>query len=591
MKKRIGVIMYQTSASKGQELVAQRMVRDLIELGNDAYLITSIYHNGTEVMPAQSIPREKGYILTQDPELEIPVIRVDSYIAKWPPRRIFFRNFVHTLSNIVDELKLNVLITHSTLWNGPEETAKFVTWRRKMSSMCGYSDAMVLCQMSHYQEPNPNRYSVLEQSYRMAWNKLALPQVFTTANLVLAVTPIETETMKKMGAAPDRMLLFPGGVDETTFASHAKVRPMGFLKEHGIREGKKIISYVGSLEERKNPLCILEIAKRLKTRKDVHFVIAGRGETSYVERIRQLSKKMRNVTFLGEIDEKEKVRLVKATYANIIMSKLEALGLVQMEFMYGGVPIITSAAGGQSWLVRNGIDGIHVNGPSDIEGAEKAILQLVDNKALRTKMSANAKKRAKGFACLKITKSLDAALNKEVLMESGLNALPKEVHMTLAEPEKVLRTWIRKGISIVATDKRIFVVKGRAIKEVVEIPYPSISAIGYAKRYSWRFLGIGILLSLVLTERSVRYASNAAKTIFSPLFLTPLEGVANGIAARIPAEEMKLASLFILGLTATIFLLTSRSGFLLHGNGIPKIYLPYEFHEAIMLVRRMQDEK
>lgn len=42
LRKRIGVIMYQTSKSKGQELVAQRMVREFIKMGHEAYLITSI---------------------------------------------------------------------------------------------------------------------------------------------------------------------------------------------------------------------------------------------------------------------------------------------------------------------------------------------------------------------------------------------------------------------------------------------------------------------------------------------------------------------------------------------------------------------
>lgn len=114
--------MYQTSNSKGQELVAQRMVRDLASLGHEAYLITSVYHDGLEVIPSDSLNKGKGYVLVQDPELGISVIRVDSYVVKWPRRRISFRDFVQVLERIVDEFKLNVLITHSTLWNGPKKS-------------------------------------------------------------------------------------------------------------------------------------------------------------------------------------------------------------------------------------------------------------------------------------------------------------------------------------------------------------------------------------------------------------------------------------------------------------------------------------
>ena len=61
LRKRIGVIMYQTSKSKGQELVAQRMVREFIKMGHEAYLITSIYHDGIEVISSKRLPRTEGY--------------------------------------------------------------------------------------------------------------------------------------------------------------------------------------------------------------------------------------------------------------------------------------------------------------------------------------------------------------------------------------------------------------------------------------------------------------------------------------------------------------------------------------------------
>src|SRR3972149_7557283 len=105
--------MYQTSMSKGQELVAQRMVRAFRKIGHDAYLITSLYHDGNEVIPAESLPNDKNYVYSEDNELGIPVIRVDSFISRWPPRRIAFRDFIHALETIVNDFGLNVLITHS----------------------------------------------------------------------------------------------------------------------------------------------------------------------------------------------------------------------------------------------------------------------------------------------------------------------------------------------------------------------------------------------------------------------------------------------------------------------------------------------
>jgi len=89
--------MYQTSTSKGQELVAQRMVRDFVSIGQKAYLITSVYHDGAEVISPETLTEGKGYVKVEDPELGIPVIRVASYVIKWPRRRISFKDFVHVL--------------------------------------------------------------------------------------------------------------------------------------------------------------------------------------------------------------------------------------------------------------------------------------------------------------------------------------------------------------------------------------------------------------------------------------------------------------------------------------------------------------
>ena len=84
LKKRIGVVMYQTSKSKGQELVAQRMVLEFNKIGHEAYLITSIYHDGNEVISPKGLQRTGGYTVIEDSDLHIPVIRVDSYVARWP---------------------------------------------------------------------------------------------------------------------------------------------------------------------------------------------------------------------------------------------------------------------------------------------------------------------------------------------------------------------------------------------------------------------------------------------------------------------------------------------------------------------------
>jgi glycosyltransferase involved in cell wall biosynthesis len=582
--------MYQTSTSKGQELVAQRMVRDFISLGHEAYLITSVFHDGKEVISSENLTKGKGYIFVADPELGIPVIRVASYVVKWPRRRISFRDFVHVLERIVDEFKLNVLITHSTLWNGPEEVAKFVAWRRYMKDLGGYVDPIVFCHMSHFQEPSAEHYPLVERTFRMAWNRLSLSQILKTANLVLVVTPIEKETKIKMGADPKKCFLFPGGVNEELFLRFAAADTEDFLKGHQISKNAKLVSYLGTLEERKNPMAVLRIAAILKDRPDIHFVIAGRGGSRYADRLKEKASQLPNVTYVGELDEKDKTSLIKSSFANILMSEVEALGLSQLEFMYMGVPVVTSGVGGQSWLVRNGREGIHTEGPEDVDGAAKAIRNLADDPELWNRLSVNAKERARDMASYKIIRELDDAITGELVKESGLMLIPPETILTLAEPEHVLKTWAKGSWGVVATDRRLFIRHGRISRKVTEIPYKSIVYIEHTRRYPWKILLAGLLPAFVLLlEPLWRY-------ILKSTFISVIETLTSSIITIVP--QLGSAQMLVI-LVASIpclisivaFAVQARTGFNLQASGIKLAYLPHGFREAIAFIRSVQDEQ
>ncbi len=406
---RIGIIMYQTSSSKGQELVAQQMTRAFRKGQVEAYLIAGPYDDGKRILPSTVFETSLQGYQQDDKDDQMPILRVDGYISKWPPRRIMFRNFVDSLRNIVDRFSIDVLITHSTLWNGPEETVKFIQWRRTLSDLGLAEREIVYCHMPHYQPPEPIRYPAVERSFRIAWNRLVFPQIVETADLILVTTPIEERYMVRFGAKKDQCHIFPGGVDEELYKNYDKVNFEQFREKYQIPENKKIVSYVGTIEDRKNPLGIIEVAKNLTNLREVHFVIAGHGSTQVLQ-VRGGARNLKNVSYVGEISDEEKVQLIKGSFLNILLSRMEALGLVQLEFMYGGVPVITSAVGGQRWLIRDGIEGIHVNGPVDIDGAVKAIRHLVKNQEIRNKMSENARRRAQEFTLQKLIRRLVAKL-------------------------------------------------------------------------------------------------------------------------------------------------------------------------------------
>jgi D-inositol-3-phosphate glycosyltransferase len=577
--------MYQTSRSKGQELVAQRMVKYFRKIGHDAYLITSIFHDETEVI-SDDLIGDRGYVEVDDGELGIPIIRVASFATRWPPRRIVFRDEVHTLENIVNDFQLDVLITHSTLWNGPEAVAKFVEWRRNIKALGGYQNPLIFCHMSHYQEPSPRRYSLVERSFRMAWNRVSLRTILRIANLILVVTPYEEESKRKMGASKGKCVLFPGGVDDNSFLSFSAANPEELREQLKLGSDVKIVAYIGTIEERKNPRAVLEVAAELKEREDVHFVVAGRGQSEYADEIRKKAEALSNVTYLGELSEREKILLIRAAFLNIILSKMEALGLAQLEFMFGGVPVITSGVGGQAWIIEDNKEGIHTRGAGDIEGAVQGIKELLEDRSKWDRLSVNAKMKAKEFALTKLIRELDSALTKEMEKESGLAQLPPEVRSTITEPEIVVRSWSHGTRKVAATSKRLFIQQGRLSRRTLEIPYSNISSIEHIRRYDWQLLLVGVILSLLLFTQHYLFP------IISISLSSWIVSIAVGLLPNVKSELVEILLIIWLVpafIALPLFLVRARKGYGLRTAAPTPIYLPRSFSEAIQHVREMQD--
>src|SRR6202040_2558844 len=124
---------------------------------------------------------------------------------------------------------------------------------------------------------------IVERAFREAWNETSLKQIVREADLVLVVSPQEKEMMKKRGASEEKCFLFPGGIEELTGVT---CQP-SLLANLKIPVGKKIVTSLGTVEERKNTLSVIEVARILVPRTDIHFVIAGTEQGEYGKRAKE----------------------------------------------------------------------------------------------------------------------------------------------------------------------------------------------------------------------------------------------------------------------------------------------------------------
>jgi D-inositol-3-phosphate glycosyltransferase len=557
--------MYQTSQTKGQELVAQRMVKELRRQGHEAYLITSIFHDQEPVVSREEVIRRGGFIHMFDATLGLPIVRVNSEEVNWPPRRIAFVGFLSVLTGVVDDLNLDVLVTHSTLWNGPEDTAKFVEWKRNQAKGGAPVAKLVFCHMSHFQEPSEERYDLEERTFREAWNSTTLPIVIKLADFVLVTTPYESELMKKMGVEDSKLVLFPGGIDSPSL----ELGELGFRKKHGVPAEPKIVTYLGTVEERKNAKTVLKVAQALMERKDIHFVIAGKLEGDYGGEVKAAATGLPNVTVTGPVSDEDYPSLIWETYLNINMSRSEALGLAQLEFMYSGVPVVTSGVGGQSWVVKDGVSGVVLSGPDDVSGAAQAIRNLVDKPKKWKKLAQRSKEIASQFTMGSLIHSFIKLVSQKLVADGG------GTREALDPGEKLIEAWARNGYKVVVTSRRLKIESARG-KRRVDIPLDQIVRLDKRRKFSWKVPIIGGLGSLASYLALI--LSPTVKGAFDSL-LAPLYTFAPG-----SLEVIFWLAVFIpLGLSFVVTLGTAVEGYsILFGDGIRE-FLPGEFAKALRI--------
>jgi len=145
------------------------------------------------------------------------------------------------------------------------------------------------------------------------------------------------------------------------------------------KDGKKRILFIGGLYPRKGVEYLIEAVKILsQERKDFIVEIIGYGP------FRQRYERLVNeygltdvVKFLGRVSDEEKIKALKNCDFFVLPSLYENFGIVLIEAMACGKPVITTSSGGQVEFI-NESNGLLVK-PKDVKALANAIKFMLDN--------------------------------------------------------------------------------------------------------------------------------------------------------------------------------------------------------------------
>jgi phosphatidylinositol alpha-mannosyltransferase len=219
--------------------------------------------------------------------------------------------------------------------------------------------------------------------YGIGGNKIAMPY-FRRLNGLIAVSKPAHEFISSH--FPGDYSIIPNGIDVDAFAKD--VEPFANLQDGMIN-----LLFVGRLEKRKGLKYMLAAYSRLKWDwPNLRLVVVGPGKPDQDSHSIMSERNLQDVMFVGGVSEEDKARYYQS--ADIYCSPAtgrESFGIVLLEAMAAGKPIVATSIEGYSTVVTEGKEGLLVP-PKDDEALADAISKLLKNPELREQMAANGRK-------------------------------------------------------------------------------------------------------------------------------------------------------------------------------------------------------
>jgi glycosyltransferase involved in cell wall biosynthesis len=162
---------------------------------------------------------------------------------------------------------------------------------------------------------------------------------------------------------------------------------------------EKIVIYVGRFVREKGIQVLLNSAGAiLAKRPDTKFVIVGGGHREKFERFAEWSGLKDKVHFTGFMANLSLYQMYRVADVAVFPSLYEPFGIVALEGMAAGAPVVTSDAGGLKEVVLHDLTGT-LSFAGDSASLAWAVLNVLDDPARTAKLAANATERLQSDFC------------------------------------------------------------------------------------------------------------------------------------------------------------------------------------------------
>jgi glycosyltransferase involved in cell wall biosynthesis len=199
------------------------------------------------------------------------------------------------------------------------------------------------------------------------------------AKSVIALTAKERDqAIRAYGVDPSKAVIVTSGTDTDTFKP-IKVDKEGLLKRYSISErDKPVVFFGGRLTDQKGIGTLLKAAK-IYSRSDERPITIVAGDGALKQQLEELARelKLEGVYFIGNQNHQQMVELFNIADVVALPSIFEPLGLIAIEALACGTPVIASNVGGFTKTVNTQV-GCLVEPGDYITLAEKVTTFIKD---------------------------------------------------------------------------------------------------------------------------------------------------------------------------------------------------------------------
>jgi phosphatidyl-myo-inositol alpha-mannosyltransferase len=216
---------------------------------------------------------------------------------------------------------------------------------------------------------------------------------------------------------PGDYKVIPNGVDLERFRRAVPISRW--------QDGTRNLLFVGRFESRKGLLELLKAYRLLRRAGcQCRLLVVGSGPQEREARRYLMTRKMGGVEFLGKVTDEVRDALFKT--ADVYISPAtgrESFGIVLLEAMAAGTPIVCSDIHGYKGVVRRGREGLLVP-PKKPKAIAAAVARLLSDDELRARMGASGIARAEEFSWERVTAKVDDYYGFVIRRLAAQGALP-----------------------------------------------------------------------------------------------------------------------------------------------------------------------